>query len=334
MANLFISYASPDRIFALRLADHLEVLGHAVWIDRRQLPVGASLFEYVGSGLEQSDVLILILSRHAATSVWMASEWQAKSHEELTTGRECILPVLLEDCAVPYLLRAKRYADFRQSYAIGFAQLAITLHGYRASSVPAVTTVPQTNSLHSTIEGDWYTQAMIKTPPRPSEVSVELAIPYLGKITGKWQPDAHEQAAAWELYVEFVTRVSVSGLEEDEGLLRESLSSLYMLFTLTRDIIRKYGPSIARPQGDSQLSLGLLTIHVLNYVLRPILARWHPLLHDYEQRKDPTVSQYAHERAWERSGELRHELQGCRPVLNEYTQLLARVADIPQTMAG
>ncbi len=41
MASLFISYASPDRSFALRLAGSLEQLGHVAWIDTQKIRVGA-----------------------------------------------------------------------------------------------------------------------------------------------------------------------------------------------------------------------------------------------------------------------------------------------------
>ena len=59
-----------------------------------------------------------------------------------------------------------------------------------------------------------------------TKISVELSLPYLSKISGEWEPDENEREAAWELYVELITRVSVVNLGPEEGLLRESLSSL------------------------------------------------------------------------------------------------------------
>lgn len=164
---------------------------------------------------------------------------------------------------------------------------------------------------------------------RLTEISVELGIPYIGKIAGSWKPDEEEQHAAWELYIELVTRVTVAELQADEGLLREGLTSLYMIFTVIRDILRKYGPSIARPKRGSDLSLGYLAINILNFVLRPVLAKWHPLLLDYEYTRNPAIPTLEHERAWERAGELRRTLQDTRTILESYSLILAQVADIP-----
>jgi hypothetical protein len=158
----------------------------------------------------------------------------------------------------------------------------------------------------------------------PKEITVEFGIPYIGKISGVWKPDEKERAAAWELYIELVTRVGVAGLEAHEGLLREGLTSLYTIFTTTRETLRRYGPTIARPRKTGDLSLGIVAIQVLNFVLRPVLARWHPLLLDYEQQRRPETSVYAHEQ----------ELEQARGILLTYASLLARVAEIPEPPIG
>ena len=65
------------------------------------------------------------------------------------------------------------------------------------------------------------------------------------QIGGDWTPDDSEGNAAWEMYVELVTRISVAELREGEGVLREALTSLYSLFGTTREILRRYGPGIS-----------------------------------------------------------------------------------------
>ena len=45
--------------------------------------------------------------------------------------------------------------------------------------------------------------------PRLNKASVELTVPLLGKITGEWAPDDAERQAAWEMYVELATRITV-----------------------------------------------------------------------------------------------------------------------------
>jgi len=87
------------------------------------------------------------------------------------------------------------------------------------------------------------------------------------------EPNDTERRAAWELYVELLTRISVVPLAQREGLLREALMSLYSLFDTTRQILRTHGPDIAEPKRDGEYSLGFLAVAMLNFTLRPLLAR-------------------------------------------------------------
>ena len=160
-------------------------------------------------------------------------------------------------------------------------------------------------------------------------VKVSLNLPYIGGLEGTWEPDESEQDAAWEMYVELITRISVAELKPDEGLLREALSSLHTLFGTTRAILRKYGPSIAQPKGEGDLSFGYLAVAILNAVLRPVLAKWHPLLLDYESTGSASGSPLDHEREWDKQDELRQVLNDVRTNLVEYTNLLAEVAEVP-----
>src|SRR5512135_26700 len=100
-----------------------------------------------------------------------------------------------------------------------------------------------------------------------TKVSVDLRTPFL-TVKGDWEADESEQQAAWELYVELVTRAATVELKPGEGLLREALSSLHQVFGETREILRKYGPGVAKPKGQGKLSLGLIAVTVLNSALR------------------------------------------------------------------
>ena len=159
------------------------------------------------------------------------------------------------------------------------------------------------------------------------KVSLNLGVFSVG---GTWKPDDIERKAAWEMYVELVTRISVQKLPSEEGLLREALSSLYTLFNATRQILRKYGPSVAQPKLDGDLSFGQLAISILNHSLRPLLTKWHPLLRDHENARKQSVSLADHEKKWEYYKELREEIEKARGALNEYANLLADVAKIPR----
>lgn len=165
--------------------------------------------------------------------------------------------------------------------------------------------------------------------PKLTSIKVSLTLPYLGGIEGTWEPDETEQNASWEMYVELITRISIVELKPEEGLLREALTSFYSLFSTTRDILRKYGPAVARLSGKSDLSFGYIAVALLNSAIRPTLAKWHPLLLDYESTKPGDISIVEYERKWKYEMQLRQELNDVRTILIEYANLLAKVANVP-----
>jgi hypothetical protein len=168
----------------------------------------------------------------------------------------------------------------------------------------------------------------------PKLESFEVKLP-LGPFSagGKWVPDTSEAEAAWELYVELITRVTIVDLKEDEGLLREALTSLYSLFDTTREILRTKGPNVARPKKGGDYSFGYIAVTVLNFAVRPVLAKWHPELQNWEAVKAADKTLQQHEAEWARSHELRDELGRLRAVLREYADLLAKVAGVPNLLS-
>ena len=165
----------------------------------------------------------------------------------------------------------------------------------------------------------------------PKSVQVSLNLPVL-QISGTWEPNDDERKAAWELYVELVTRISVVPLGPDEGLLREALSSLYSLFATTRDILRRYGPGVAEPKPGGQYSFGTLAVAMLNIGLRPMLARWHPALEDWEAGRPERLSRGEHERAWDQAADLRAALETTRDLLTQYARLMASACGVPDLL--
>ncbi len=160
------------------------------------------------------------------------------------------------------------------------------------------------------------------------KVEINLQIPGLGGIKGIWKPNGSERKAAWELYVELITRISVVPLKEGTGLLREALNSLHSLFAITREILREHGSSVAKSKKGSTYSFGQLAVIILNYAIRPVLAKWHPELEAYEAKQPGTASVKEHEDEWERNADLRKELDDLRVILIGYSNHLAAVAQV------
>lgn len=162
----------------------------------------------------------------------------------------------------------------------------------------------------------------------PTQVTARLALPFVGEISGVWEPADAERHASWELYLELASRVSVVELDRDQGFLREALSSLYTLFGTTRDILKRYGPEVAPPLQPGHLSFGVLAMTTLNRVLRPLLTRWHPRLAAYESQRPEDADPVAYEREWEHAEQLRADIAAVREALLSLALTLQQVAGV------
>lgn len=142
--------------------------------------------------------------------------------------------------------------------------------------------------------------------------SLSLNLPFgLGGVTV--DVSEAEARAAWELYVEFSTRVAAHPLTPGAGSVREALDSLYSLFETTREVLRAAGPEV----GETPESLGPLAILVLNEGLRPFLVRWHTEV----EAGDGTLGAA-------RRAEFDRELEDTREGLRQYVESLAAIAGV------
>ena len=163
--------------------------------------------------------------------------------------------------------------------------------------------------------------------PNLTSVRIDLGLPGFAAISGTWVPNDKEVTAAWELYVEMVTRTPLGGVSQREGFIREALASMYSLFDTTRSILRSHGPDIARPKNRQELSFGYLAISMLNHVLRPLLTRWHPLLSAWE-----TANPNENESGWPYRCDFVRDLRKAKIQLRAYAGYFARVADVPELL--
>jgi hypothetical protein len=56
----------------------------------------------------------------------------------------------------------------------------------------------------------------------------------LGFLEGEFAPRDPDRAAAWELYVELLTRITTQHLPPEDGGEKAALDSVYAIFPLTR----------------------------------------------------------------------------------------------------
>ena len=120
--------------------------------------------------------------------------------------------------------------------------------------------------------------------------------------------EAADKDAAWELYIEMLTRIVTQPLPYDVGDDKTALDSVYSLFPITREILRRHG--------RSTVNFSMVAIPVLNQVVRPFTAKWHreSLAGAFEDN--------------DKCREFREELATLQEELRNYNRMLAEIAGV------
>jgi len=139
MIGVFLSHSSTDKNFAKRLGGDLQRHGIKVWVDEAEIKIGDSLIEKISKGIEETDYLIVLLSKCSCKSEWVKKEVNIALNMEILNRRVYVLPCLLERCKMPLFLIDKKYADFSKTYKTGLDQIIETL-------------LPGTNGLQTQLE--------------------------------------------------------------------------------------------------------------------------------------------------------------------------------------
>lgn len=120
--RVFVSHSSKDKVFVRKLVDQLRAVeGLDVWFDEQSIGIGDSIPSEITSALKDAAYVIAVLSPNSIKSTWVQRELDAT----LMSEDSLILPVLIDDCEIPSLLTARKYADFRDSknFDSAFAEL-------------------------------------------------------------------------------------------------------------------------------------------------------------------------------------------------------------------
>lgn len=138
-----------------------------------------------------------------------------------------------------------------------------------------------------------------------SMTSLKINPPFLEM---EWKPSNHDENAAWELYIELLTRITTQHLSPDHGDEETALKSVYSLFVLTREVIKR--------QGRHCIEFTKIAIVILNQIVRPFTAKWHKLS-IAKAFDDPNQCKV-----------FREELANLQTVLRKYTKMLADMAGV------
>lgn len=120
--------------------------------------------------------------------------------------------------------------------------------------------------------------------------------------------DPADKDAAWDLYVEMLTRILTQPLPLESGDEKAALESVYSLAPVTREILRHHG--------RSSIKFSKVAIPVLNQIIRPFTAKWH---------KESLAGAFDYEN---RRREFREELALLQVEMRNYNRMLAKIAGV------
>ena len=124
----------------------------------------------------------------------------------------------------------------------------------------------------------------------------------------EWNPSEPDKNAAWDLYIELLTRITTQRLDTEHGDEATALASVFSLFSTTRQIIKD--------NGKDCIEFTKIAVVILNQKIRPFTAKWHKVSVSGGFTEDETCQSF------------RDELSELQNVLSIYTQMLAEMAGV------
>jgi len=115
--KVFLAHAKEDSEVVKKVGQFLMSKGVEVWLDDWCLTPGDSLTQKIfEEGIPTADRLAVFLSPFSVESNWVKRELATGTIMELAEekglGGKFVIPVLLAECKIPYMLRDKLYANF------------------------------------------------------------------------------------------------------------------------------------------------------------------------------------------------------------------------------
>lgn len=126
--QIFLSHSSKDKPFVKALATDLAEAGYRPWLDEWQIKVGESIPRKINAALQECKYFVIVLSPNSTNSKWVEEEFYATYGNIFSDSGKVILPVLLEKCEVPYILKHYKYANFLDDYKKGLNELMNALN--------------------------------------------------------------------------------------------------------------------------------------------------------------------------------------------------------------
>jgi hypothetical protein len=138
VAQVFLSYAAPDRAIARKLVDDLTRYRTEVWYDQNLRP-GDNWVEAITRNLEEASAVIVLITPDSLRSEWVGREWQ---NALIRSAR--VLPVLANGASfkdLPAALAKIQTIDLNRDYERGLGSIVSEVKHLQLSADPPASSV-------------------------------------------------------------------------------------------------------------------------------------------------------------------------------------------------
>jgi hypothetical protein len=117
--SVFISYSNKDKTFVFKLKDDLNENGIKTWVDIEQISPGSMWQDELKIGIEESSIVLIILSENYFSSNWVTIELALAQNKK-------IIPIKIDNAIYPKIptpIRDLQWIDFYENYDYGLNKL-------------------------------------------------------------------------------------------------------------------------------------------------------------------------------------------------------------------
>jgi len=135
--DVFMCHSSIDFPKVQELMDKFRAAAVLCWVDKEEIGMADNIMEKIGDGLQQSQYVVVCLSRHFQKSKWCRREYIAALRSEHASDAGRVVVVKLDDYSksdIPVFLRDKRQIDISKPSELSELIRFLKGQGHKAHS--------------------------------------------------------------------------------------------------------------------------------------------------------------------------------------------------------
>jgi hypothetical protein len=125
--KIFLSYSHYDKETANYIQKNLIENKHEVLIDQVNIKQGDNIAEKIDKGIEQAEIIILLISKYALSSELVQREFSAIAFRQISKNKQIVIPLKLDNSEVPSYLSDNLYLDFTKGLTTAINELLNTI---------------------------------------------------------------------------------------------------------------------------------------------------------------------------------------------------------------